>query len=507
MKKFILGTILIIACCFAGATPTFALDYVEANDFDSLYSALLPQDSAVKLTSDITATGNLFTTNGTTLDLNGHTLNIATYVFYIYENATILDSSAEKTGKINSTTDFPIQIGNSTRTGDLTIKSGEFYFTGKYGIRVVSGSSLTMDGGSVNAKRYAVYNQGTTTINEGEVRARNEETIQNHTNAVLEINGGKIIADADYQAINMYGSCKATMNGGEIIAMKEGTKYTGNGIMMFKDTEFVMNGGKITSYGAAILGNGSVSGNSEGTNAKITITGGDIKATNDTAIYIPQPNGVTTISGGTIEGTTAIEIRAGTLNISGGTLIGTSDTYNVIANTNGSTTTGAAVAIAQHTTKLPINVLISGGNFTAPTALSFTNPLGNSEEDLEKITIEITGGNFNSTGAETIAMVEPREFITGGSFNENIDEFVPDDYVVVEEGGRFVVKSVQSLQPAVADPEDDESEIAVPNTGSIAKEDQGANLFHMFEPIALAILMLAVSRKTGKMIAQKIASE
>ena len=507
MKKFILGTILIIACCFVKATPTFALDYVEANNFSSLYSALLPQDSAAKLTSDITATGNLFATKGTTLDLNGHTLNMANYVFVILENATILDSSAEKTGKINGTASFAIQIGNSTRTGNLTVESGELYFTGSYGIRVLSGSSLTMDGGSVSAKYFTVYNQGTTTINEGEVRARNDVTIQNYTNAILEINGGKIITDADAQAINMYGSCKATMNGGEIIAMKEGTNSGGNGIMMFKDTEFIMNGGKITTFGAAILGNGSVDGDNEGTNAKITITGGDIKATGDTAIYIPQPNGVTTISGGTIEGTTAIEIRAGTLNISGGTLTGTSDTYNVIFNTNGSTTTGAAIAIAQHTTKLPINVLISGGNFTAPTALSFANPLGNSEEDLEKITIEITGGNFDSTSAETITMVEPREFITGGSFDENIDEFVPDGYVVVEEGGRFVVKSAQSLQPVVTDPEDDESEIAVPNTGSIAKEDQGANLFHIFEPIALWVLMLAVSRKTGKMIAQKITSE
>ncbi len=507
MKKIILGAILIIACCFVGVTPTFALDYVEANDFNSLYSALLPQDSAVKLTSDITATGNLFTTKGTTLDLNGHTLNIATYGFYIYENATILDSSAEKTGKVNGTADFPFQIGNSTRTGDLTIESGEFYFTGKYGIRVIGGSSLTMDGGSISAKRFTVYNQGTTTINEGEVRARNNVTIQNHTNAILEINGGKIITDADYQAINMYGSCKATMNGGEIIAMKEGTDYKGNGIMMFKDTEFIMNGGKITTFGAAILGNGSVDGTNEGTNAKITITGGDIKAIDDGAIYIPQPNGVTTISGGTIEGTTAIEIRAGTLNITGGTLTGTSDTYDVIYNTNGGTTTGAAVAIAQHTTKLPINVSISGGNFTAPTALSFANPLGNSEEDLEKITIEITGGNFNSTSTGTITMVEPREFITGGSFDKNIEEFVPDDYVVVEEGGRFVVKSVQSLQPVVTDPEDDESDIAVPNTGSIAKEGQSANIFHMLEPIALGVLMLAISYKTGKMIAKKITSE
>lgn len=506
MKKFILGAILIIACCFVKSTPTFALDYVEVNDFSSLYSALLPQDSAVKLTSDITATGNLFTTKGTTLDLNGHTLNIATYGFYIYENATILDGSAEKTGKVNGAADFPMQIGNSTRTGDLTIKSGEFYFTGKYGIRVIGGSSLTIDGGSVNAKRYAVYNQGTTTLNDGELHARNHVTIQNHTNAVLEINGGKIITDADYQAINMYGSCKATMNDGEIIAMKEGDPYTGNGIMMFKDTEFIMNGGKITSYGAAILGNGSVSGGNEGTNAKVTITGGDIKATNDAAIYIPQPNGVTTISGGTIEGTTAIEIRAGTLNITGGTLTGTSDTYNVIPNTNGGTTTGAAVAIAQHTTKQPINVIISGGTFSAPATFSFANPLNNPQEDLDKITFEITGGTFDNTGSDTIVMTEPRKFITGGSYDKNVEDYVAEDFVVVEEAGRYVVKSVNSLQPVVSDT-DDESDIAVPNTGNIAKEGQSANIFHMLEPIALGILMLAISYKTGKMIAKKITSE
>ena len=175
-------------------------------------------------------------------------------------------------------------------------------------------------------------------------------------------------------------------------------------------------------------------------------------------------------------GLTGIEIRAGNLTISGGTLKGTMDTYEVTANDNGLTTKGAAVSIAQHTTKQPINVLITGGNFEAKVPLSYTNPLNNSDEDLANITILVTGGVFDTDSGIPIINVVGTRILAGGIFANPVTEFVMDGYVEKPLEGTVV-----EVVPISDDP------ILVPDTGAYTrKNDYVATVVSVLAGIAFA---------------------
>lgn len=141
--------------------------------------------------------------------------------------------------------------------------------------------------------------------------------------------------------------------------------------------KLTVNGGTLEGYYYGITGNGTRHG------TEITINDGVIKGTctgDNLGIYHPQ-DGTLTINGGTIEGySSAIEVRSGTLNVTGGTFTATCPTYSCNPNGSGTTTTGAAIAIAQHTTNKPIDVNISGGTFNVTgngLKLSVANPQNN----------------------------------------------------------------------------------------------------------------------------------
>ena len=80
------------------------------------------------------------------------------------------------------------------------------------------------------------------------------------------------------------------------------------------------------------------------------------------------------IRGAEITGETGMEIRAGSLTMSAGSITGNGTPTEVLPNGNGSTTSGAGLAIAQHTTKLPISVRITGGTISGYTALYESTP-------------------------------------------------------------------------------------------------------------------------------------
>lgn len=405
---------------------------------DTELRAVFDSGGEATMVNDITLSANTAVNQDSILDLNGHTLTLSGSTLVTYANLTVKDSSSAQTGKIYGTSSFVIQIGSNSADGSLVLESGTI--SGKtYGVR--NFGTLTINGGTITAPRFTVYNQGETILNNGAVLATSGISFQNYTNANLEMNGGTIKTDADYQALNLYGNCTATINDGQILAPKEGTTYSGNGITLFKDTVLTVNGGTISSYGNAILGNGSESGSSEGTNAKITVNGGTITSEVGAGLYIPQISGQTTITGGNISGRTGIEIRAGELLVTGGSITGEGP-YETTPNTNGLTTKGTAISVAQHTTLQPINVTISGGDLTGYMPLSFTNPLDNDEEDLQKISINIIAGTF-----------------TGEDFSDVI-EFSPSDFISYDENGNIIVKD------PTAQEDDDSTEILVPNTNA-----------------------------------------
>lgn len=171
----------------------------------------------------------------------------------------------------------------------------------------------------------------------------------------------------------------------------------------------------------AIMGNGNYT---LGEN-KISIYDGAWVEARSYAIYCPQ-TGSLNITGGTIKskGTTAIEMRRGTLNVSGNPTITTEATsYSVKENKSGATTVGAAVAIAPYDTST-MNISISGGTFTGKEALSYANPNKVANPD---VTINVTGGTFSTDITKALSNAE---------VTSNLD-----DISIVEAGGKFTVGS------------------------------------------------------------------
>lgn len=152
---------------------------------------------------------------------------------------------------------------------------------------------------------------------------------------------------------------------------------TKNGETSTDNAVLTVNGGELYGHYYGIVGNG----NRHGT--EITVNGGTITGAEGSAIYHPQ-NGTLTITNGTFTGKeTGIELRSGTLVVEGGTFETQSTEYSCNPNGSGTTTVGAAIAIAQHTTNQPIDATISGGTFTIPSTgnavkLSVSNPQNNS---------------------------------------------------------------------------------------------------------------------------------
>lgn len=169
-------------------------------------------------------------------------------------------------------------------------------------------------------------------------------------------------------------------------------------------TKLIANGTTFTGGTFGITGNGTAH------NTYIELN--DCVVTGSVGIYHPQ-DGDLIINGGEITGdVTGIEIRSGTLTVNGGTITGNGDPFESDPNGNGTTTTGAAIAVSQHTTNLPITVTINGGTFNGIRALYEADL---QDEVTEGVTIEVTGGTFN-----------------GEVYSENCTGFIA--------GGQFVVK-------------------------------------------------------------------
>ncbi len=138
---------------------------------------------------------------------------------------------------------------------------------------------------------------------------------------------------------------------------------------------------------------------------------------------------------------TGVEIRAGVMNISGSSeIIGFGSPTTVIANGNGTTTCGAGIAVAQHTTGLPIKLAISGGTISGYTALNESNPQKNDQTRLAKIEMSISGGEFKTIeGGDTAVRSEDKaSFITGGSYDSSVAEYVSESMKYeLNNGGTF----------------------------------------------------------------------
>ena len=228
-----------------------------------------------------------------------------------------------------------------------------------------------------------------------------------------------------------------------------------------------VNGGTLKGYYYGIVGNGSRHGTS------ITINDGLVTGTcpNDNmGIYHPQ-DGTLTINGGKVSGYDAgVEMRAGTFVMTGGELEATADHVATNPNGSGSTSTGAALAIAQHTTKKPISVSITDGTLHGFAAVYESNP--NKTDATDQISISISGGTFVTTGGGTVPVYSEDcgQFISGGNFSNRVPDELCDegfDATDVREDGMYGVtpkktvakigsREFWSIDRAIAAASDDE---------------------------------------------------
>lgn len=421
--------------------------YVEGVGSMSLKDAFA-HGGNIRLDKDVIITESLLMNKETNLDLNGHTISLRDNKIQLVEKVTITDSSDSKNGKITSNANFTMIVGSegNPTNGQLIVKGGTIEGLGENGA-IYNFETVEVDGGTVRGRAttnsgYIIYNRNNLIVNSGTVYSENQTAIQNTTNSTFVMNGGLVKTDAERdQAINLVENREATINGGTI----EAINTNGAGIATFGGSNLVVNDGTITGYDMAIAGNG----NEINGNVNITINGGTLTATNGIGMYLPQRDSVTTINGGNISGGTGIEIRASVLIVNGGDITGTNPTYEVNKNDSGTTTKGAAIAVSQHNTKLPIVVMINGGNLKAVVPLTEENPQGNPPEALELIEIAVTQGNFEAiNGGQAIKTLDDitiDPFITGGVYTTDPSEYVEDGYGVVTIPNGYLVTKIRNI--------------------------------------------------------------
>lgn len=210
------------------------------------------------------------------------------------------------------------------------------------------------------------------------------------------------------------------------------------------------------AYGVNVDVNGTFINSGMYVNGQIVDTEGNVPSISlgqtanlDGSVYAAG-YAVWNINGATIVDGTAFEIRAGVLNMTDGYLKGTEKPTSVDSNGNGSTTTGAGLAVAQHTTKLPIEVNISGGVIEGFTAFNEKNSEGNSADDLKKIKLNFTGGTFTAINEGTNAVFSEncKSFISGGVYSsEPAAKLIADGFAAVKGADGAYVVAKQLVEP------------------------------------------------------------
>lgn len=291
-----------------------------------------------------------------------------------------------------------------------------------YGLAVIAGTTRVTNGAVIDKRT-------------GDPSVGDRVAFAIQASGVLSTDNVTITSYRPYENTNKYNYILQGNYGGEII-LNSGTvvqdKYVDSstyatwgcvGVSIYGTTDAIskltINGAKVDTMGFAVSGNGTAH------NTEITITGSSELISDSQAIYHPQA-GTLNVQSGTITGTTGIEMRAGTLNVTGGTITGTGTPTSVTPNGNGSTSDGAGIAVAQHTTKLPIIVNISGGNIFGYSALYESNPQKNDASSIEKIQISITGGGFQAINGGTSAIYSEDKtgFIRGGTYSSDVSAYV-----------------------------------------------------------------------------------
>ena len=217
-------------------------------------------------------------------------------------------------------------------------------------------------------------------------------------NGTLTVKNGTIIADVDAFYVVSEGNAVLNLESDVNVTARDCCVVLKNqGAVLNTEANLVSTSDKY----APIQGNGSAGG------IKVNITGGTIKSA-DVGVYFPSKTELN-ISGGRIEGKSAIYHKSGKLTISGGEFIANGAKAEYVHNGNGCNATGDAL-------------VVEACNY----------PGGVPE-------VSITGGKFTSANASAIGYYQQNEsyklanekFVTGGVFDSDPTEYVAEGYKVL----------------------------------------------------------------------------
>lgn len=284
------------------------------------------------------------------------------------------------------------------------------------------------------AEDYALVAEGNVTIQNGSI-----VTTKDKARAVNNSKGNLNLENVIITAKGQVGVGNSATSGNVSIKNCKINSETAYAVASFaKNANVVMDINKSEMSGAygAFYHNGTASG------LTLSVTETTMSSENGEGMYLAG-DAVTTLSNCTITGVTGVEIRAGKLTVNGGSLKATA-AYSVNPNGNGSTTEGAAIAIAQHTTKKNIEVTLNGGTYTGEKAISESNPQRN--DPAPQVAMSVTAGTF----VGDVVTADVTNFISGGTFSTPVREYVIADlkYEATTNDGKYTYHS--TLDNAVA---------------------------------------------------------
>ena len=321
--------------------------------------------------------------------------------------------------------------------------------TGLQTINVTEGKAVTVDlnGHSISfafQNYFYVENGSLTLTGEGTVSEQNN----NYWYAPVMIRGSTD-PDAEVGYSEVVIGSSVVLKGWAGIFVNNSVAVPGCAYGVKVDFDGTIISGRDTANdaGHGIYVNGNIDKEKE--NAPVIEVSGDITSEGD-GIYAAGYSHWRITDGTTIEAPLGMEIRAGTLEISGGSIVSTGEFVEPGPNGNGtSASSGVALSIAQHTTKKPIEVSITGGTLSGPYAVYQANPQNNDADALAGIEISVTGGTFVSDGEESRGVADIYSenftgFVQGGRFASIPYEYLSDEAEVAvdAEGNAYVGDSV-----------------------------------------------------------------
>lgn len=327
--------------------------------------------------------------------VTGGSFNKKVTDYYFAENYTCVKNGtmytvADVVATIGSTRyiDLKSAFNSKSKTKTIKLVADADVSQNTSPLKIASTKNITLD---LNGHKIKAANTPT-----GNIQVSGKLTLTDSTDTNKDGTGtGKIYTETKVGTgkvvIAVNAGATFTMNSGLVDASsftsnpeKEGQFAVGMPDTAAKDTEVIINGGKISAGWYAVAGIGTATA----ANYNITVNGGILESTADYAIYHPQA-GTTTINGGVVSGQAGgVCINRGTLKVNGGTVTssGLGSTGSWGDGTGGLGNAAIYVNAKYGDTK----ATITGGKITAN-----NNAVIVADGTKNKATVAISGGTFN----------------------------------------------------------------------------------------------------------------